>query len=791
MRQVPLPGSLVWLRQQRWRVDRVKADRRVVRLDVSHRSARLTLLAPYDRPRPVTRHIAFRHVRRRHAAVRLAWQLGSSPSARLVHALVDSNVDIWPYQVEPALAAAAGHRRILICDDVGLGKTIQAGLVLAELVRRRPGTRALVLSPASLCRQWADELRRRFGLVARATGNGFAHVSPQAQRGSNPWLQAGIWLASLDYIKQAHVLAAMPVVPWDVVIIDEAHAVAGQSERYDACDELGRRARHLVLLTATPHDGDPARFARLLRLGALPFAADSLSVFRRTRQHLAATGQRVVRWLPVAGPTEVTQLLDTLHNFERAVLADGSASARDSALLFLAVLRKRALSTVAALERSLARRLEWLESRGASDQPEWLQPGLDFGDDDLSSDDRLGLTAAVGLPRARERAWLTRLRNLAAAARRLDPKLVRLRELLRRTAEPVVIFTEFRHSLEDVQRVASTVRTTAVIHGGQPDAVFQRELQKFADGTASVLIATDVGSLGLNLQHRARWLINLELPWNPARLEQRIGRLDRLGQSKRVHASLLVSRHPAESAILSALACRTLTAQAAMGATALGSLAPPSQRDLAQSLVERSPRRTFPGGETPLSRCTSFTRAARAQAVVATRRRSLMRWWRGPCLTGRCIVSRTPATYAGQTLLVASVPLIDGTGDELERVVIPLIVPGRVASPQHVRQLIDKLTRVVEHRVHRRIARVERVMRASGARLAETERAVAAHIQLLLNPGEAQLGLFSRRAARTDEDLRKRASAAIGDAEAWLASEAGRQHIAARGLDVIWVGPGR
>lgn len=788
MRRVPLPGSLVWLRQQRWRVDRVRADRRVVRLDVSHRSARLTVLTPFDRPRVLAGNRRFRRVRRQRGRVVLAHLLASAPPARLVHAVVDGHIDIWPHQIEPVLAVADGHRRLLIADDVGLGKTIQAGLIVAELLRRHPGARVLVVTPASLRRQWVDELRTRFRLDARTADEDLVRVAGQHARGNSPWLQPGIWIASIDYLKQAHVMAGLPVAPWDAVIVDEAHTASGRSDRYDACDEIGRRARRLVLLTATPHDGDHARFARLLRMGALPCVTDTLSVFRRTRDDVAIASQRAVRWMSIAPGPDMTRLLDTLHAFERAVLDAVRPDARDVAVLLLAVLRKRALSTVAALDRSLARRLEWLDSRASAERPDWLQPSFDFGDDDVTDDDRVWLSAEVGMPRARERAWLTRLRGLAAAARRWDPKLGRLRELLRRSSEPVVIFTEFRHSLDEIERLVTNIRPVAAIHGGQPDVVRQREIDRFLSGEASALIATDVGSIGLNLQARARWLINLELPWNPVRLEQRIGRLDRMGQTRRVHATLLVTRHAAEGAVLSALTRRTKTARDSMGSSTLASLMPASQLALASVLIDDAPLRVRSSPDTLIPLCAGFRRRARAHAVVAGRRRRLRSHWHGPAVDGRVIVTPAPATADDRSIVLVAVPIVDGTGDVVERRLVAVKVDAHIRGSRDIRRVAHALLPVIARTIQRRIDRLTRAMATVAMRRASNERAIARHLRDIAHPGEAQLGLFSHRAARAVDQARQRASAAMTDAHAHVAIENARQHLTAGALAIVWIG---
>jgi len=127
----------------------------------------------------------------------------------------------------------AGRRRILIADDVGLGKTIQAALIVAETLARSADARVLAVAPASLLAQWSGELLERFGVTANtADADSFTRLRSDRRYLYNPWQSPGVWLASPDYLKQPHVIEGMPRLPFDLVVIDEAHAMAGNSQRY-------------------------------------------------------------------------------------------------------------------------------------------------------------------------------------------------------------------------------------------------------------------------------------------------------------------------------------------------------------------------------------------------------------------------------------------------------------------------------------------------------------------------------------------------------------------------------
>ena len=267
------PGDFVWVRQQRWRVVRARRDADVLRLDLTGRRGETSLLAPFDRVHVERQRAVARLVRSRpaHALARLRRAIGGATHARSLPCLVgtDPSLAILPYQLEPALALANGTRRGLVADEVGLGKTLQALIVIADLTRREPDARVLVLVPASLCRQWSEELTRRFAIAHRiADRDGLDRAARDGAFGENVWRRSGVWLATLDFLKQPHVFQALPLVPWDLVVIDEAHDACGQSDRHRAADAIARRSRRLLLLTATPHSGDEERFRRLTQLGA-------------------------------------------------------------------------------------------------------------------------------------------------------------------------------------------------------------------------------------------------------------------------------------------------------------------------------------------------------------------------------------------------------------------------------------------------------------------------------------------------------------------------------------------
>ena len=390
-----------------------------------------------------------------------------------------------------------------------------------------------------------------------------------------------------------------------------------------------------------------------------------------------------MRWPRVSLSDAEHRVLDTLVAFERAVLAAAGEARRDAALLLLSVFRKRALSTMRALGVTIDRRLAWLDEYEPTNLPDWRQPTFEFeGASDLADpEERASLAADVGLDERRERSWLGRLRALTEAARRQDSKVARVAALTARVQEPVAIFTEFRHSLDAVRASVERTRVVAALHGGLSPADQQRELDRFLQGEASVLVATDVASQGLNLQARARWVVNLELPWNPTRLEQRAGRVDRIGQARAVHVTVLLTGHAAEAALVANLARRTQTARRAFGADTL-SLAVPSDAALRASVITGAaldPEQDRSGE--PVEICRAFTRHGRVAARSVLSRRALASHWRAPDAATTnarwANIDHLPSirSIAGGGLFLFAVPLVDAAGDVVEQHLVAVRAP--------------------------------------------------------------------------------------------------------------------
>jgi superfamily II DNA or RNA helicase len=469
------------------------------------------------------------------------------------------NVEPFAHQVDNAILF---FRRLvprgLIADDVGLGKTVQAGLIVNELLSRRPESHVLIVTPAGLRAQWRDELRERLRIDA-AIVDSLALARYGWQHGEDPWSSRSVVIASLDYVKRPEVLRALEALVWDVVVFDEAHALAGRSDRAAAAGALAERARTVVLLTATPHSGDDDAFGRLCTTGDLQ-GSFPLAVFRRTRSDVGLASARRTVSLRVRPTTLEAEMHRLVAEYTRLVwtqLGRSSAGAR----LAATVLCRRAYSSAASLARSVERRLTLL---GQPWREEGLQAHLPFEEPGSDDDEPGAILASAGLDNAREeRVWLDRLLDVSRRAARDESKVRALERYLRRADQPALVFTEYRDTLATLA-AAFANRVPQLLHGGMPTAERHESARRFNAGQAALLLATDAASEGLNLHQYCRLVINLELPWTPVRLEQRVGRVERIGQSQRVHAVHLLADGTSEEQSVARLVLRSQRAARAL-----------------------------------------------------------------------------------------------------------------------------------------------------------------------------------------------------------------------------------
>ena len=594
--------------------------------DRSNAGNRLQVIDPFDRPRP----LANRKLRRRPRRAVLRSALAAIVSARgrsRLWTAAAASIELWPYQLEPALAVIGGATRLLLADAVGLGKTIQAGLILSELIERGWIEHSLIVCPAGLRDTWARELRDRFGIAATVLDQpSIAERIASLPPGISPWSGHAVAIASIDFVKRAEVLAAIDNEPLDLVIADEAHHLSPGTDRGAAISQIASRVPWCVLVSATPHSGDRAAFDYLTSLGE---TGDPITIFRRQRLDVGLTMARRSHVLGVTPTDAEASLLAAIEAYARAIWAARGREDRTVRLIAITMAR-RAASSNAAIKRTLARRLALL-SRTA---PEPAQASLPWEEvdrsDDLESDAWL---SARGLESVdEERAALGQLIALAHRCAE-GSKLRRLRRLLAMAREPAVIFTEYRDTLDAIAAaLAGSARRVGCIHGGLPVDHRRAAVDAFNDGRIDVLVATDAAGEGLNLHHRCRLVIDVELPWNPLRLEQRIGRVDRLGQQRTVHGIRLFHPGTIESQVLEHLRGRHHRADHDIAAAVFdGSTSDPDQphiRSVAIATAEEEACRLAAErrlrGQAPFVRAWTARRGQRGSPLVALHRVSVV-----------------------------------------------------------------------------------------------------------------------------------------------------------------------
>ncbi len=439
------------------------------------------------------------------------------------------------YQHVPAMAILSGHhRRVLLADEVGMGKTVQAGLLLHEIHVREPDAASLVVVPAGLVSQWTQELRTR-ALLEPVVLDAVALRREASQPGAmvDASRPGTCWLISLDLIRQPEVATLLVRSAWTLLVVDEAHLVAPGTARLDAVSRVASVSVRVLLLTATPHASGTAGAEALRRIGSRDDERPMV-VLRRHATLLQRPARRT-RVLDVVLPDAHLQLCGRLDRFvERARRERGAGG-----LLPALVIRRRASSSVAALVRSLERRLLVLGS-GVSDTG--AQDGL-FDDqsplDQDAEDDELMRVGAW----SDEREERDELERILTLARRLPPagrKLQAVARLVRRCREPAVVFTAFVDTLRALRACLRDARVV-VVHGQQPDALRAQAIEAFTSGDADVLLTTDASAEGLNLHARCRLVVHAEVPVSARSFLQRTGRVDRYGQTRRVHAVVFAS----------------------------------------------------------------------------------------------------------------------------------------------------------------------------------------------------------------------------------------------------------
>ena len=780
-------GQRISVRGQLWTiVERARfADCEALRLTSAHvsdSSASRTILLPFDRPRRLPSSATTEVMRpRRWLGVLREAALDARPFGSL-SAAASSTIDFLPYQLEPALAMFRdGCTRIMIADAVGLGKTIQAGLILGELAAARESFRALVITPAGLREQWAGELAGRFSITASvATSPWLARVVNELPADVNPWALPGVYVASFDLIKRPEVLRPLEEIDWDLVVVDEAHAATPGSARRAAVHAVASRARRVVLLTATPHGGDTEQFRALCRIGHSDQCAQPLMIFCRSRADVGASTRRRTVLLPVRPSEAERRMHRLLERYTSRVCAESRARGDMEARLAAIVLRKRALSSAASLAVSCRRRLALLTTMPAV-SPDHQLP-LPLADEEAVDDDAPDSTLGVpGLADAvRERRWLESIIEAAEDAARSESKVALLARLLRRMNEPAIVFTEYRDTLERIRSsLGPSHPHVSALHGGMTAKDRWLAHREFNAG-GSLLLATDAASEGLNLHSRCRTVIHFELPWSPSRIEQRTGRVDRIGQSRAVHEIMLVANDTAERLVLAPLARRAARARISWSGDS-GLLDVLAESRVAAAVMEGEILGP-PAAAVNLDDCIRPDSKLRADASFEASRLAELRTWRGRARHHRAgaAIAATVLRARHRTLFPGVVGIYtlslvsrDGSVPHSELIVFhergSVIAPPRTAAElREFVRLFNARSASVEQAI---LARVDGRIQEVSDRCARASMALAAREQAIATPRLSaarqlvQGGLFDQRALRAGAARARTAATLLEETE--------------------------
>ena len=518
-------------------------------------------------------------------------------------AVSSSRVDPLPHQLEAVYGTLLPkpRTRFLLADDPGAGKTIMAGLLLKELTYRGTVERVLIITPANLTNQWQRELKdkfnERFDVINSDTTN--------SAYDDNPWLLKNHVITSLDFAKQERYRNQLERVHWDLVVVDEAHKLSAtrygknlkKSLRYRLGEVIARTSNHLLFLTATPHQGDDEKFRLLLDLLEPDLFAtrelleeatangENPIMLRRLKEDMTDfAGQRLFPARFVHTPAfNLTSLERRLYQRVSTYVSRhfqiAWRSKKRNIGLAMTVLQRRLASSSYAIARSLEKRLKRLQAL-KEDVLKLDHELLELTEDeleDLPEQERWNienelaerLTLAKNLPDLeREIRELKALSEEAAllASFDQDRKLEKLFEILASLPkdEKLLIFTEHKDTLTYLLRILRKHHyRVSSIDGSMPLNARVAAEREFA-GDSQVMVATEAAGEGINLQFCAV-MVNYDLPWNPTRLEQRMGRVHRYGQDREVNIYNLVAQDTREGEVLGRLLTKLEHMRAQLG----------------------------------------------------------------------------------------------------------------------------------------------------------------------------------------------------------------------------------
>ncbi|BAD59296.1 helicase-related protein [Nocardia farcinica] len=522
-------------------------------------------------------------------------------------AVATSDVQPLPHQIRAVYGELLPRTplRFLLADDPGAGKTIMAGLYIKELILRGDVQRCLIVAPGALVEQWQDELAFKFGLTFDLLTNQLI----DANVNQNVFEKHELLIARMDQLARNEPLRALlGEREWDLVIVDEAHRMGAhyfggkleKTKRFQLGEALGNLTRHLLLMTATPHSGKEEDFQLFLTLldrdrfeGKAKVSADTSGIMRRMVKEdlLTFEGKKLFpERIAESVPYELTALEYALYEQVTDYVREGMNRAdrvggkrKNTVGFALTVLQRRLASSPEAIYRSLVRRSQRLERKKQEilngtyrdDVPDYDLDDIDsdaYNAEELEYLEEELLDAATAAQTVAElETELRELAGLIQLAKQVrdrgdDRKWSELSRILQdegltndSSGRPrkLIIFTEHRDTLEYLRgRIGSLLGrpdAVQVIHGGVRRGERRRITEEFTKNRdCRILLATDAAGEGLNLQ-AAHLMVNYDLPWNPNRIEQRFGRIHRIGQEEVCRLWNLVALNTREGEVFARL----------------------------------------------------------------------------------------------------------------------------------------------------------------------------------------------------------------------------------------------
>lgn len=462
-----------------------------------------------------------------------------------IHIAQHAAMDVLPYQLKPAVQALEAVRpRILIADAVGIGKTLEAGILVSELIERGRGRRILVLAVKAMLEQFQKEFWNRFSIpLTRLDSDGINRLVQRIPAGHNPFLYVDKAIISIDTLKnETQYRNFIETAYWDIILIDEAHNVADrgtQSYRSRLAHRLSNRSDALIMLSATPHDGKPESFASLIQMLDPTVISDPHNytvndfkdkglVIRRFKGNIKdeAKGgflERDIDTIEVTASAAEEGIYQSLHDIEFKKIDEKH---RPGMELFKTTLTKALFSSPAACISTVKNRVKKLEAKGNARSESAL------------SEDIQTLTAFKEKLEGLSPKDFSKYQALVGFLKGTDGK--KFGWNMKDPQDRLVIFTESRETLSFLAKHLpadlglKAEKAVVVLRGDDSDKDLMDRVEKFnkADSLVRLMLATDVASEGLNLHRLCHRLIHFDIPWSLMTFQQRNGRVDRYGQDK-------------------------------------------------------------------------------------------------------------------------------------------------------------------------------------------------------------------------------------------------------------------